>query len=93
MEATPVAKGQPTGMLGVIPPGFSPQEMTAARRHYITSRGWKPGTDLENMVCRQLCNFEMGTGCLMLAARLAASGPAVLHMRLHRRRPSRPQCA
>ena len=48
-----------TGMLGVEPPpGFTAGEIAAARRDFIVSRGWTLGTELENMVMRQLTNFR-----------------------------------
>ena len=48
-----------TGMLGVMAhPSLTAREITAARRAFIAEHGWRPGTDLENMVMRQLTNFR-----------------------------------
>jgi very-short-patch-repair endonuclease len=57
MEAQPVAQSRPSTLLGVAPPGFSAEEMAVYRREYIAGHGWRPGTDLENMVARHLTHF------------------------------------
>ena len=57
MPANVPAKSRPSTMLGLDPPGFSAQEIAAYRREFVAERGWRPGTNLENMVCRQLTSF------------------------------------